>query len=242
MRLKYYTIWQGELMNRRALSLATLFLLFACPGAFAGYNEGIAALNSGDNIRAYNEFKYAAEEGDVKAQNRLGVMNDLGQGIPQNYTEAVKWYLKAAEQGFADAQYNLGMMYLIGKGVTPNPAEAIKWLRYAADQGHVWAQNTMGYLNATGQGMPQNFTEAEKWYRMAAEQGFASAQCNLGVMYYKGQGVPQDYVQAHMWFNLAATGGHADAQKWREEVSRKMSPAQLTEAQRLASDWFLRKK
>ncbi len=97
-------------------------------------------------------------------------------------------------------------------------------------------------MSATGQGMLQNFPEAEKWYRMAAEQGFASAQCNLGVMYYKGQGVPQDYVQAHMWFNLAATGGHTDAQKWREEVARKMSAAQLTEAQRLASDWFLRKK
>ena len=31
-----------------------------------------------------------------------------GQGVPQDYAEAVKWYRLAAEQGNADAQYNLG--------------------------------------------------------------------------------------------------------------------------------------
>jgi TPR repeat protein len=30
-----------------------------------------------------------------------------GQGVPQDYGEAIRWYRKAAEQGFADAQFNL---------------------------------------------------------------------------------------------------------------------------------------
>ena len=34
-----------------------------------------------------------------------------GQGAPQNYTEAVKWFRKAAVQGYAGAQFNLGVMY-----------------------------------------------------------------------------------------------------------------------------------
>ena len=31
-------------------------------------------------------------------------MYDNGQGVPQDYKQAVKWYTKAAEQGDADAQ------------------------------------------------------------------------------------------------------------------------------------------
>ena len=40
-----------------------------------------------------------------------------GQGVPQDYAEAVKWYRLAAEQGFAMAQDNLGLMYKNGQGV-----------------------------------------------------------------------------------------------------------------------------
>ena len=44
-------------------------------------------------------------------------MYDNGRGVPQDDTEAVKWYRKAAEQGHAEAQNNLGVMYLNGRGV-----------------------------------------------------------------------------------------------------------------------------
>lgn len=35
-----------------------------------------------------------------------------GQGVPQDYAEAEKWYRKAAEQGDADAHRNLGLTYM----------------------------------------------------------------------------------------------------------------------------------
>ena len=41
-------------------------------------------------------------------------MYTFGQGVPQNYTEAAKWYRLAAEQGNAQAQYNLGFLYAEG--------------------------------------------------------------------------------------------------------------------------------
>ena len=43
--------------------------------------------------------------------------------------------------------------------------------------------------------------------------------------------------QAHKWFNLGATSGDADAVKNRDIVASKMTPAQIAEAQRLASAW-----
>ena len=38
-----------------------------------------------------------------------------GQGVPQDYAEAVKWYRLAADQGDARAQNNLGVMYANGR-------------------------------------------------------------------------------------------------------------------------------
>ncbi len=50
--------------------------------------------------------------------------------------------------------------------------------------------------------------------------------------------MPQDYVQAHMWFNLTAAQGDKDAAKNRDIVESKMTPADVSEAQRLAREWM----
>ena len=42
-------------------------------------------------------------------------MYEHGEGVPQDYAEAVRWYRLAADQGYASAQYNLGVMYNNGK-------------------------------------------------------------------------------------------------------------------------------
>ena len=61
---------------------------------------------------------------------------------------------------------------------------------------------------------------------------------HLGVMYAEGRGVPQDYVRAHMWFSLSAAQGEQKAAKTLIEMAeRQMTPAQITEAQKLAREW-----
>ena len=88
----------------------------------------------------------------------------------------------------------------------------------------------------------QDYKAAVKWWRLAAEQGFAEALNNLGMMYGNGDGVAQDYVQAHKWFDLAASR-HPPGRKRRNSVrdrdflARKMTAAQITEAQQLAGEW-----
>jgi uncharacterized protein len=64
---------------------------------------------------------------------------------------------------------------------------------------------------------------------------FSGSQINLGFLYLRGHGVPQDYVQAHMWFNLAAVR-FPRAPAVRDFVARKMTPAQIEEAQKLARE------
>jgi len=63
------------------------------------------------------------------------------------------------------------------------------------------------------------------------------AQYYLGVAYANGQGIAQDYVQAYMWFDLSAARGYKDAVQVRETVSRRMTDAQIAEAQKLVREW-----
>ena len=159
-----------------------------------------------------------------------------------DYATALREWHPLAEQGNAGAQYNLGVMYDKGEGVTQDNAEAVKWYRKAAEQGVAEAQYNLGLMYRNGLGVPQDNAEAVKWYRKAAEQGDARAQVVLGTMYELGRKVPHDHVQAHMLYNLAASRfplskDRDEAVKNRDHVAKTMTPAQITEAQKLAREW-----
>jgi len=83
----------------------------------------------------------------------------------------------------------------------------------------------------------RDYATALRLIRPLAEQGDANAQYNLGVFYDNGLGVPQDKVRAYMWFNLSATQGRAGAAAFRDLIARRMTPAQIAEAQTLAREW-----
>ena len=89
-----------------------------------------------------------------------------------------------------------------------------------------------------GDGVPKDIAQAVIWYRKAAEQGHAKAQFALGLSYDNGEGVPQDYQQAYAWFSVAAANGVADAVTNRDLTAKGLTPAQLAEAQALATRYF----
>lgn len=90
-------------------------------------------LNVGEMVQ--KEMLQLAEAGDAELQFSLGVMYEHGEGVRQDYAEAVRWYRKAAEQGQAESQYNLGLMYEKGKGVPKNRKVAKEWYKKACDNG-----------------------------------------------------------------------------------------------------------
>ncbi len=107
-----------------------------------------------------------------------------------------------------------------------------------AEQGDASAQYTLGYNYYAVEGTPKDYKEAVRWFRASAEQGYASAQFNLAFMYKNGEGTIQDYKLAHMWWNIAAANGQEDAKNNRDIVAGKMTPADISEAQQMASDWM----
>ncbi len=116
--------------------------------------------------------------------------------------------------------------------------EALAAHRAAAKQGDPDAQNKLGEIYASGNGAPKDYRQAAKWYRLAAEQGHGPAQLNLGLAYADGLGLPGDHVRAHLWLNLASTRGDEGARTKRDELTGKMTPEQIAEAQELAREWW----
>ena len=78
----------------------------------------------------------------------------------------------------------------------------------------------------------KQYQSAVEHYKKAAEAGYPVAQFNLGIMYYRGQGVRRDYVLAYMWFDVSAA--QTASAVARQNVARRMSPAQLTQAQKMS--------
>ena len=78
--------------------------------ALAEVKDGEAAYKRGDYATVLRLSQSLAEQGHAGAQNNLGAMYADGKGVPQNRTEAVKWFQLAADQGHADSQFRLGMM------------------------------------------------------------------------------------------------------------------------------------
>jgi TPR repeat protein len=153
-----------------------------------------------------------AERGDAQAQHNLGNLYYHGEGITQDYGEAVRWYRVAAQQGYAKAEDALGYMYRYGHGVPQDNAEAVLWFRKAANQGDPGALVNLALSYYNGQGISQDYAQAASLYREAANQGSAEGEDGLGLMFYHGYGVPQDYTEAARWFGKAADQGMAAGQ------------------------------
>ncbi len=113
------------------------------------------------------DLRERAERGNVSAQAELGRRYYVGEGVPQDDAEAVRWTRLAAEQRHAPAQYSLGLLYFRGRGVAGDDAAAGRWYRAAAEQGHPPAQAALSSLYAYGAGVEEDPVLASMWIELA---------------------------------------------------------------------------
>ena len=113
-------------------------------------------------------LRAAAERGAPVAQYQLGLRYAMGDGVPRDPAQAVRWYREAAQRGLAPAQYQLGLRYANGDGVERDFVEAVKWYQRAAEQGVAFAQFNLGVRYANGQGVERDPLQAYQWFSLAA--------------------------------------------------------------------------
>ena len=155
-----------------------IFVAVSCPVKAQHVAKVYSAYEAGDYATDLQEWRPFAEQGNSSAQLSLGWIYFLGEGLPQDYNEAVKWFRKAAKQGDAEAQRVLGVMYINGHGVLQDYEEAVRWYREAAEQGDAMAQGILGVLYINGLGVLQDNILAHMWYNIASANGDESGAEN----------------------------------------------------------------
>ena len=124
-------------------------------------------------------------------------------------------------------------------------ATAVRIWKVWADKGNAEARTLLGAMYWSGEGVPRDHKEAARLYLLAANKGYARAQNDIGFMLAFGEGVPpRDDVEAYKWLTLAIARYTAKNQdrldqaiKDKATLARRMTPAQIAEAERRARAW-----
>lgn len=135
--------------------IAIVFLLASC-------HHGLFA-SSG--------LKAAAEAGDMRAQEKLGALYFIGNGVPTDKKKAFYWYERAAAQGSHYGYSEMGFMYEFGYGVAPDILKAAKNYEIAARLDNASAQSNMARLHASGALGARNYVASHMWQILSGRHG-----------------------------------------------------------------------
>lgn len=121
--------------------------------------------------RAALNGKSSPESQKILAQSFL-----VGQTVPKNYPEAVRWYEKSAKNGDKDAQNELAFLYFVGHGVNQDSTKAFELFSQAANSGLAIAQYNLGIMWYTGNGVEKvDLANSYAWLNLAASNGYQDA-------------------------------------------------------------------
>jgi TPR repeat protein len=131
-------------------------------------------------------FTEATETNHSEAAKILGNMWENGEGGPQDYGEAEKFYLKAKSLGDRKVAYQLEMLYK----KTNQVDKRFSLYQELAEVGEPSAQVALGnmYWEGVKDGKNEiapNMELAIQWYEKAARQGDVKGQYFLGRAYFK---------------------------------------------------------
>ncbi|MBF0294394.1 MAG: sel1 repeat family protein [Magnetococcales bacterium] len=210
-----------------------------------------AALAAGDAldkqavVAAYKQKKYAdvlrmatphAQRGHAYAQFVLGLLHQNGEGVPQDYVQALKWFLEAARQGDAKAQYSVARIHFHGFGTARDPAKAYHWYRQAAEQGDLDSQVNVGRAYSQGLGVAEDREQALLWWRRAADAGHPVGQFNVGMHLLKHDRSSAGQIDALVYLQLAAAK-EKDAAGSLKNAEQGLQPKELAEARARVAAW-----
>lgn len=185
-------------------SLIVAGMLSVSAVASAELVSNIPLNNSRFDTMQVTDLVNQAKSGNQQAQFFLAKRYQKGQGVAQNYQQAINWYTTAAKQDIAPAQLNLAMMYIRGEGVQPNAQQARYWLEKAAKLGDNRASYTLAMLDEK----ERKLVDAYKWYDLAARDGMLSdqvrskAQSKIGqlALNMSSQDIANARSRADSWF------------------------------------------
>ena len=202
----------------------------ARPTPFEAFRSGTQAYLAGEKGKALSELRYAAEQGDLPAQWKIGRMYAEGDGVKRDDKKAFEYLNKLALENadqspvgpharfVSSAFVAVGNYYLSGipnSNVKPDKERAYEMYSYAASYfGDPDAQYRLARFYLGAEGTPKDARQAARWLGLAAQKGQYKAQALLGHMLVLGEGgLPRQAARGLMWLSLArgAVVGRDDA-------------------------------
>ena len=179
-----------------------------------------------------------AEAGDDNAQAELAACYMKGNGVPEDHSAGVSWYLKAAGQGNVRAEAALCRIFLEGDGVEQDFYKAQDYGRKAKDHGFnmvdIYLNKAEDQIRKIEYAEKSRLGKEKERIRLQevekrAREGDADAQYELGEAYHYGEdctdsyvhskyspyfaaGIKKDDTKSFPWYEKAAQQGHLDAQ------------------------------
>ncbi len=170
-----------------------------------------------EKAKALTALEYAADQGHLAAQWKVGRMYADGDGVPQDDMRAFNYFSQIANthpdespgtpqaRFVANAFVALGRYYLAGipnSTIKPDAARARAMFAYAASYfGDADAQYQLGRLYLDG--TPSDPLAAARWFQLAATKGDCRAEAVLGDLLFRGQRVPRQAARGLMWLTLS---------------------------------------
>jgi len=174
------------------------------------------APDGGNKTKSLTALEYAADQGHVEAQWKVGRMYADGDGVPRDDLRAFNYFSQIANthpdespgtpqaRFVANAFVALSHYYEAGipnSTIKPDAARAREMLDYAASYfADADAQYQLGRLYLDG--APSDPHKAARWFQLAATKGDCRAEAVLGDMLFRGQHVPRQAARGLMWLTL----------------------------------------
>ncbi|MBY0611934.1 MAG: sel1 repeat family protein [Beijerinckiaceae bacterium] len=217
--------------------------------------QGVRDYKAGEKLKAADALEYAASEGSLAAQWKLGRMYADGDGVDHDDYRAFQYFSKMADSNadispdsrfapaVAKAFVALGTYYLAGIADTPikaNPNRAHELFHYAAAYfADPDGQYNLGRLYLDGPLGQKDARRAAQWLNLSAEKGHIYAMATLGNLLIEGgDGVPRQVPKGLMWLDLARSKADAKRDVWVFNVA-DLAFQRATDEQKAMAQRFL---
>ncbi|BFU60018.1 MULTISPECIES: tetratricopeptide repeat protein [Rodentibacter] len=209
-------------MKKIFLILTALLVFLSRPG-YAGESPNTLNLtdqqrldmaqgfaNKQDWKSVFEIMQPLALEGNIQAQGNLGMMYNLGRGVPQDKEKAYWWFSEAAERGNIRAINNLAVMYYNGSYVKKDIPQAIKLFKTTARAKDLDAMMMLADIYLAQKDAPKSF----EWVKKAADLENPNAKLRLGIYYEEGIGTsPNKHLAILIYQEILSSNKISDSLK-----------------------------
>jgi len=164
---------------------------FACLLLGVIYNNGEHGCIE-DAQKAFGYWRQGATLGNVECMEKVGLCYQKGQGVDQDYTEALKWYEKACEYDSPLAFHQMGAAYDTNGIANLDYQKALEYYQRGYELGNMMCASSLAILYQEGRGVEKNDEIAVQYLQEGADKEDAFSMMGLGFAYLEGRGVPKN--------------------------------------------------